>query len=72
MLHLKLIYLFPPLFASFMQTGFAMLCAGSIRAKNAKNGTNFLSVTVSPPYNMIIALTSIHVSQFPTLCLYNL
>ena len=26
MLHLKLIYLFPPLFASFMQTGFAMLC----------------------------------------------
>ena len=28
-----------------MQTGFAMLCAGSIRAKNAKNGT-YLHVIV--------------------------
>ena len=32
-----------------MQTGFAMLCAGSIRAKNAKNGT-YLDVIVGSIY----------------------
>ena len=32
-----------------MQTGFAMLCAGSIRAKNAKNGT-YLCVIVGSIY----------------------
>ena len=35
-----------------MQTGFAMLCAGSIRAKNAKNGT-YLHVVVGRVYSGI-------------------